>query len=140
MDELHAQEKALADKIASLEKKSEEGGVVSRNRAKAELEQVKSEDPLPLRRAKLNQAATLKKSEKARKAAAEQKAKAEEVAAQLEVASQEAEAKLNEALAYLDRVKSSGAGSGQVWWLQREMYEKQQYLPKSKQTMAYPQP
>ena len=78
MDELHAQEKALADKIASLEKKSEEGGVVSRNRAKAELEQVKSEDPLPLRRAKLNQAATLKKSEKARKAAAEQKVKAEE--------------------------------------------------------------
>ena len=40
LDELHAQEKAVADKIANLEKKSQEGGVVSRNKAKAELEQV----------------------------------------------------------------------------------------------------
>mmetsp|Transcript_9913 Transcript_9913/g.13363 ORF Transcript_9913/g.13363 Transcript_9913/m.13363 type:complete len:315 (-) Transcript_9913:53-997(-) len=140
LDELHAQEKALADKIASLEKKSEEGGVVSRNKAKAELEQLRSEDPLPLQRAKLNQGAALRKSEKARKQAEEQRLKAEEVAAQLEVASKEAEEKKKEALAYLDRVKSSGAGAGQVWWLQREMYEKEKYLPKAKQTMAYPKP
>eukprot|EP00009_Paramoeba_aestuarina_P017790 CAMPEP_0201542652 /NCGR_PEP_ID=MMETSP0161_2-20130828/72152_1 /ASSEMBLY_ACC=CAM_ASM_000251 /TAXON_ID=180227 /ORGANISM="Neoparamoeba aestuarina, Strain SoJaBio B1-5/56/2" /LENGTH=301 /DNA_ID=CAMNT_0047950325 /DNA_START=70 /DNA_END=975 /DNA_ORIENTATION=+ len=133
LEELHAQEKAQADKIAELEKKSETGGVVSRNKAKAELEQVRAEDPLPLRRAKLNQAATLKKSEKARKAA-------EEAAAKLEVASQEAEKKNKEALAYLERVKASGSGAGQVWWMQREMYEKQQYLPKSKQTMSYPNP
>ena len=38
------------------------------------------------------------------------------------------------------QVKASGAGAGQVWWMQREMYEKQKYLPKAKQTMAYPKP
>lgn len=73
MQELQAQEKAVADKIADLQKKSEEGGVVSRNKAKAELEQLKAEDPLPLQRAKLNQGAAVRKSEKARKAAEEQK-------------------------------------------------------------------
>jgi chromosome segregation ATPase len=140
LDELHKQEKELADKIADLEKRSSEGGVVSRNKAKAELEQLRSEDPLPLRRAKLNQGAALRKSEKARKLAEEQRLAAEEVAAQLEVASKEADSKKQEALAYLDRVKSSGAGAGQVWWLQREMYEKEKYLPKAKQTMAYPKP
>jgi len=140
LNELHAQEQALADKIALLEKKSEEGGVVSRNKAKAELEQLKSEDPLPLQRAKLNQGATLRKSEKARKLAEEEKIKALEAAARLEEASKEAEKKKEEALAYLDRVKSSGSGAGRVWWLQREMYEKQLYLPKAKQTMAYPTP
>jgi len=48
--------------------------------------------------------------------------------------------KKEEALQYLDRVKSSGAGAGKVWWMQREMYEKQKYLPKAKQTMSYPTP
>jgi hypothetical protein len=131
LEELHAQEKALADKIADLEKRSEEGGVVSRNKAKAELEQVKAEDPLPLQRAKLNQGAAVRKSEKARKAAEEQKLAALEgfnccsysspyyalisAAERLEVASREAEAKKDAALQYLDRVKASGAGAGKVW-------------------------
>jgi chemotaxis protein histidine kinase CheA len=152
--ELEAQENAYKEKIAQLEKKSEEGGVVSRNKAKAELEQVKAEDPLPLRKAKLNQQAAVRKSEKAQKAA-EEKAEAakvaraqaeaarldaEETARQLELASKDAEKKRDEALQFLDKVKASGAGAGQVWWMQREMYEKQKYLPKAKQTMAYPSP
>tara|TARA_R110002050_G_C8812919_1_gene503783 strand:- start:133 stop:270 length:138 start_codon:yes stop_codon:yes gene_type:complete len=36
-EELEAQQRAYDDRISSLEKKSEEGGVVSRNRAKAEV-------------------------------------------------------------------------------------------------------
>jgi DNA repair exonuclease SbcCD ATPase subunit len=145
--ELQAQEDAYHSKIADLEKKSQEGGVVSRNKAKAELEQVKAEDPLPLRKAKLNQEAAVRKTEKAEKAALEKlkaaeaaRAAAEEVARKLEIASKEAEAKRDEALAFLEKVKASGAGAGQVWWLQREMYEKQHSLPKAKQTMAYPKP
>jgi len=145
--ELQAQEDAYNAKIATLEKKSQEGGVVSRNKAMAELQQVKAEDPLPLRKAKLNQQAAVRKTEKAERAAQEKlnaaeaaRAHAEEVAQKLEVASKEAEAKRDEALAFLDKVKASGAGAGQVWWLQREMYEKQQFLPKAKQTMAYPKP
>ena len=81
-----------------------------------------------------------KKKKLTRKKKKKKKKKKLTAAAKLEVALQEAEAKRDEALAYLDRVKSSGAGAGQVWWLQREMYEKQKYLPKSKQTMAYPKP
>jgi DNA polymerase III gamma/tau subunit len=146
-DELQAQEDAYKNKIDTLTKKSEEGGVVSRNKAKAELEQLKAEDPLPLRKAKLNQQAAVRKCEKAQRAAEEKAAAAaaareaaEEVARNLEAASKEAEAKRDEALAFLDKVKASGAGAGQVWWMQREMYEKQLYLPKAKQTMAYPKP
>ena len=75
--ELQAQEDAYQKKISDLEKKTQEGGVVSRNKAKNELEQVKAEDPLPLRKAKLNQQAAVRKSEKAVKLAEEKKAAAE---------------------------------------------------------------
>merc|ERR1711862_700609 len=61
IQELHAQEKAYNDKKAELQKKSEEGGVVSRNKAANELAQLLAEDPLPLRRAKITQEAAVKK-------------------------------------------------------------------------------
>ena len=60
-----------------------------------------AEDPLPLRKAKINQQAAVKKSEKARIAAEDAKAKAEDAVKQ-------AEAKLAEATAFLDRAKASG--------------------------------
>jgi DNA polymerase III gamma/tau subunit len=160
-EELEAQQRAYDQRIADLVKKSEEGGVVSRNRAKAELEQARAEDPLPLRKAKLNQDAAVRKSEKAHrtaeesavaatqrreaavestKKAAASRAAAEEGERQLEIAVADAEKKRDEALEYLQRVKNSGAGAGQAWWLTRGLYEKQQYLPKAKQTMKYPNP
>jgi len=145
--ELEAQESAYKQKLADLEKRSGEGGVVSRNKAKAELEQVKAEDPLPLRKAKLNQEAAVRKSEKSKKIAEEKadaakatRQDAEETARKLEDTCREAEAKRDEALRFLERVKASGAGAGQVWWMQREMFEKQHSLPKAKQTMQYPKP
>lgn len=55
LDELKKQEDIYNAKKAELEKKSKEGGVVSRNRASNELAQLLAEDPLPLRRAKINQ-------------------------------------------------------------------------------------
>mmetsp|Transcript_6808 Transcript_6808/g.19267 ORF Transcript_6808/g.19267 Transcript_6808/m.19267 type:complete len:327 (+) Transcript_6808:139-1119(+) len=145
--EVEEQEAAYKNKCDTLKKKSEEGGVVSRNRAKNELEQLLGQDPLPLRQAKLTAEAAVRKSEKARKAAeaeaencAKKREEAEEGAARLEVSVKEAEGKRDEALAFLDRVKASGAGAGQVWMMQRALYERQQYLPKSKQTMSYPEP
>ena len=51
--EVKKQEEAYAAKTAELTKKSEEGGVVSRNKAKNELAQHLAEDPLPLRKAKI---------------------------------------------------------------------------------------
>lgn len=97
--ELKAAEDALAAKKAELEKKSEEGGVVSRGRAKAELEQLKAEDPMPIRRAKITQEAAVRRLEKARKASEAAAAEAEEAAAI-------AEKQLADAEAYLADVSS----------------------------------
>merc|ERR1711862_880366 len=63
--EVKAQEDAYNGKIADCERRSEEGGVVSRNKAKAELAQLKAEDPLPLSRAITLEAAH-KRAEKTR--------------------------------------------------------------------------
>ena len=46
--ELKAQEDAYNSKTEDLKRKSEEGGLVSRNRAKNELAQHLGEDPLPV--------------------------------------------------------------------------------------------
>merc|ERR1711879_555469 len=64
--EVKAQEDAYNGKIADCEKRSEEGGVVSRNKAKAELAQLQAEDPLPLSRAKITLEAARKRAEKPR--------------------------------------------------------------------------
>jgi len=75
--EVKAQEDAYNNKTQDLTRKSEEGGVVSRNKAKAELAQHLAEDPLPLRRAKITAEAAVKKAERATQAAADARAKAE---------------------------------------------------------------
>ena len=125
LDELHAQEKAFEDKKAALEQTKNDMsiGVVKRNRAANELDQMLAEDPLPLRKAKINQAATVKKSERATKAAEAAKEKAE-------AAVKNAEAKLQEALEFLQRAKASGGvAKGAIWWMEREITEKKKYLP-----------
>jgi len=121
LDELRAQEKAFEDKKASLEKIKNDMsiGVVKRNKAANELDQMLSEDPLPLRKAKINQAAAVKKCERATKAA--------------EAAVKNAETKLQEALDFLQRAKQSGGvARGAIWWMEREITEKKKYLPASR--------
>jgi len=82
--ELHAQEEAFNNKTAELKGKSEDEsiGLVTRNKAKAELAQHLASDPLPLRRSKINQEAAVKKADKATAAAAEARAAAETAANQ----------------------------------------------------------
>ena len=156
LEELQMQEKAYEDKKAELTKiKSDMSiGVVKRNRAANELDQLLSEDPLPLRKAKITQSATLKKSEKAAAAAqaAKEKADADAAAAQeaAEKAAQaqaeaeeaekavaaavaEAERKFQEALDFLEAEKMKGGiAQGDIWWMEREITEKKKYLPKSR--------
>ena len=95
LEELHAQEKAYNDKKEALEKtKNDESiGVVKRNKAANELDQLLSEDPLPLRKAKINQAATVRKMEKAAKPFNEASEKAKAAAEVAEAAKQEADSK-----------------------------------------------
>lgn len=51
-----------------MEAKSKEGTLVQKNKAVQELAQLKAEDPLPLRKAKITQDAAVRKAEKAAKA------------------------------------------------------------------------
>ena|SRR3990167_4865968 len=147
LKELQAQEKAYNDKKADLEKKSEEGGVVSRNKAKAELAQHLAEDPLPLRKAKITQEAAVKKAERAAQAAADSRVAAEKATAAAVSAKQEsarakaaaedavedAKKKVKEAEDFLDEVKSKpGQAQGAIWWIERELHEAKKYKPTSK--------
>jgi len=141
--ELQAEEKAFENKKAALEKTKNDMsiGVVKRNKAANELDQLLSEDPLPLRKAKINQSAAVKKCERATKAAeaAAQKAEETEKAAvaaeeEAEAAASAAEKKLQEALDFLEEEKQKGGvAQGDIWWMQREITEKKKYLPASKQ-------
>jgi len=141
--ELQAEEKAFENKKAALEKTKNDMsiGVVKRNKAANELDQLLSEDPLPLRKAKINQSAAVKKCERATKAAEAAAQKAEEtekaaVAAEEEAqaAASAAEKKLQEALDFLEEEKQKGGvAQGDIWWMQREITEKKKYLPASKQ-------
>jgi len=124
VDDLHKQEEAYQNQIKTLESKIADpnASTVAKSKAKNELAQLKNEDPLPLRKAKITQEAALRKVEKERKAAEEQTRKLEEV--------------FNQAQEYLEKVKKSGGNPlGAIWWMERELKEAQKYLPKKKQTV-----
>ena len=77
LNDLKILEDSFAAKVAELESKSESGPIVQRGRAKAELEQLKSGDSLPLRRAKINQEAAVRRFGKAQQRATEEAEKSE---------------------------------------------------------------
>jgi len=118
--EVQAQEKAYNDKLAALEAASNDSksGAVKQNKAKNELAQLKGEDPLALRKAKLTLSAALKRAEKATALAQEKLAAAE--------------AAFAEAEAMLEAIKKAGGGAakGRIWWMERELTEKKKYMPK----------
>eukprot|EP01130_Rhizamoeba_saxonica_P002696 TRINITY_DN1245_c0_g1_i1.p1 TRINITY_DN1245_c0_g1~~TRINITY_DN1245_c0_g1_i1.p1 ORF type:complete len:322 (-),score=129.87 TRINITY_DN1245_c0_g1_i1:26-991(-) len=135
--ELHQQEEEYENRKNDLTKRSEEGGVVSRNKAKNELAQLLGTDPLPLRQAKLTTEAANRKADKARapfKAAREEAeaARADAVSAREEAdaAVDDANAKYEEAEAYLQEVLSRPQEAyGSIWWMERELEEAKKYMP-----------
>jgi len=82
VDALQAEEKAYKDKCDDLTARGDDPalGAVQKNKAKNELAQLKAEDPLPLRKAKITQEAALKRAERARLPASNARAAAEEEA------------------------------------------------------------
>jgi chromosome segregation ATPase len=152
VDELKAQEAAYANKCAELERKSKDStaGQVSKNKAAAELAQLKQENPIPLRKAKLSQEAALRKVEKQRAEAEKRTEQAEALAAEAVAKSQEAEEttrRVEEALRDAEEAvaaatqlleeakKKSGTPHGSIWWMERELKEAQKYLPNNNQQM-----
>jgi len=145
--ELKAQEDAYNNKTNELKQKSETGGVVAQNKAKAELAQHLAAPTLPLSKAKITQEAAVKKADKSRQSAAEARLaaqaavgkavearKASEVAREAaEAAVDAARAKVDEAEKFLDEVKSKpGNAQGSIWWIERELHETRAYLPEKK--------
>jgi len=106
---LKQQEDAYNSKTKELEAKTETGGAVAKNKAKAELAQHLGADPLPLSRAKLTTEAAKKKAERA-------------------IA--EAPAKIAAAEESLQHAKMKGGiGQGTIWWIERELAEAKKYMP-----------
>jgi hypothetical protein len=132
--ELEAQEKALADKKAGYQSKIDDPqlSAMKKGQAKNELAQLESEDPLPLRKAKITQGAALKKAERAAKLAADEKEAADAAEINARKAKVEAEAAFAEADKQLQYLKNHGDGvaQGAVWWMERELAERRKYMPK----------
>jgi hypothetical protein len=148
--ELQRQDDEYKSKCATLEAKTKDQttGTVSRNKAVQELAQLKGQDPLPLRKAKITQDAAVRKVEAERKLAeaARQKAEqqretaekgraaAEEQTKRVEESLADTENKAKEAAAFLEELKKrAGVPHGAVWWMQREVAEARRFMPKSKQ-------
>jgi len=128
--EVKAEEDAYHGKIADCKRRSESGGVVQQNKAKAELAQLQAEDPLPLRKAKITLEAAQKRAEKARAPFAAARKIADD-------AMDAASAKVDEAQAYLDEIKNQpGQPYGSIWWVDRELHEQKKYLPTSRGGIA----
>ena len=120
---LHKEEAEYNGKIEDAKKRSETGGVVSKNKAKAELAQLQSEDPLPLRRAKITTEAAVKRADKTKKAADDALA--------------EAQQRVAEAEEYLKQVKAKcGSAQGGIWWIERELHEAKKYMPTARGGIA----
>jgi len=162
--DLKRQEDEYRDKCNALETKSKDQScpIVQRNKAANELAQLKGEDPLPLRKAKITQEAALRKLQKQKKVAeqarivTENKGKELEKAikeleraireleraiADLEQAYSKLEMKMAEAQEELEQIKNKpGGGKGALWWLQRELFEVDQRLPRAKQRFDHNAP
>jgi hypothetical protein len=125
LEVLHAQEKAFADKCAALEAKGSDMslGVVKRGRANQELAQLRQTDPLPLNRAKITQAAAVRKLKKAKKKADKTAAAATEARTKAEAAFAKAEGMLQTEIK-----KASGGGQGELWWMSRELEEAKKFM------------
>merc|ERR1712187_271479 len=99
------------------------------------MKEVEGADPLPLRNAQLEQQAKVRKAKKASKLADKRAKKATAAAEKAAAAAKQAEAAFEEASETVQKLAASlgGAGEGTLWWMDRELEEAAQYLPKSKQ-------
>jgi len=120
--ELKRQEDEYNKTCKNLEAKINDpkSSVVQRSRASNELAQLKAEDPLPLRKAKITQEAALRKCQR----------QEEQLMKDLEAAQLELEA----------AKKDGGVAPGMIWMMQRELFEGDKYLPNAKQKFDHKKP
>lgn len=157
LKDVQNQEEKANTKIKELEDiaSNDALGIVKRNRAKAELAQIRNEDPLPLRTAKIQNEAAVRRLAKATKSArqaaiaaehAKKKAKESKICAKeaklkaLEAA-QKAEAAIPQARIAFDDLKEmvrdlmkyQKVPQGTLFYINREVKESSKFLPAAKQ-------
>lgn len=156
LDELNCQELAIKEKKEKLENFANDNtlGIVKRNKAKAELAAMANQDPLPLRSARINQEASLKKLSKATKRAGEAAVaaelsirKAEEAKKRAMEAEEEAiktgklaeasipvaQKAVKEVHEFLEElIRQRKIGKGTIFYIERELKAAKQFLPKKK--------
>jgi len=135
IEEVRRQEEDYKRRTQQLKQKSEDQsiGVVQRNKASNELAQLLSQDPLPLRQAKISLEAAERKAEKARKPFKEARERAEQARAEADRAVDECNRRYDEAERYLKEVMSKpSAPHGQNWWFERELEEAKKFMPSKK--------
>lgn len=123
-------------------------GPVKRNKAANELEQMKGEDPLPLRKAKITQEAALRKvtkqkvnAEIATQKAASTKKTAEEAKAQLEAAYADLEVKMTETAQEVEEAKTkSSPAHGDFYMMERALFIADKSLPAKRQKYDHNKP
>jgi len=141
--ELKRQEEEHKKKMEALEKKSQDEtiGVVQRNKAANELDQMKAEDPLPLRRAKITQEAALRKVQKEQKIVAAKKADAEVKQKELEKSYDALQAEMKVAEQKLQEAREApGVSFGSLWMMERELFEADARLPTRRQKYDHRKP
>jgi len=106
--DLHSKQQAYDDNLATLEARGndESLGLVARNKARNEHAQAKTEDPLPLQRAKITAEAEQRKHEKLSKAAFEEREKAAAATEAARIAADAATAEANAAEAAANKASS----------------------------------
>lgn len=136
--QVEEQEATINKKLEKLKKKidNKDGrlSTMKVNTAKNELAQLEGQDPLPLRKAKLTVKATLKKEKKALKIAAKEEKKATVAHEAATKAKEESQEALKEAQDCLKELKEKGDGiaHGQVWWMEKELGEREKYMPRKR--------
>jgi len=170
IDALQQQEQARATETARLEGviSTCNTGTVKRGRAHNQLNELRNSDPLPLRKARLTQEAALRcvrKKEEIAAARADTSAETtrecsarhtelaskerliEQTAETLAAAVAELEGSfgkltllMNEAHAALAVLKAEQCGLGAIWWMERELFEADQLLPRAKQKYNHSTP
>jgi len=132
LDEQHRQEQEYSNRCRELEQRSQDQnlGVVQRNKASNELAQLKAQDPLPLRQAKITTEAAERKADKARAPFKDARERAEIARAEADRTLDECNLRFEEAEAYLREVMSKPSSPhGQIWWFERELEEARKFMP-----------
>lgn len=111
---LEQEEMTYNNKIKKQEDRINDSSLSQTKRMSAtnKLAQLKAEDPLPLRKAKITSKAALKKCKKAAKEAKKVKDTAKE--------------------AFDEMKKKGGAALGAIWWMERELEETEKFSPKKR--------